>query len=294
MAPTIWPATSPPTPNQSWWRRPAASTHPGCGGSWAISSWWPIPTTSTAGPRSGMVAGAVAGLDLGGEVAVEGWLEPQAGPTLRPPWRRWPAPVLARMRAAAASVAPMPWPSWPAATWRQGGCPDRRDPPPAAGDGGSGQPAGPARPGRGELGGRPAGSRGLPAAGRRRHRDPSADHPQSNRSHQPQQPHRRREVGHLDPRHGRGPGGTASSGDGAAGPVLAGAPSQPLDLGRASRVVHPAQRAALAIGDGGCGCPGCDRPRPGAKPTICGIGWTAAPPTWPTWPGVPGPPPGRP
>jgi hypothetical protein len=43
-------------------------------------------------------------------------------------------------------------------------------------------------------------------------------------------------------------------------PVLGGAPSQPLDVGRASRVVTPAQRAALVVRDGGCAFPGCDRP----------------------------------
>jgi hypothetical protein len=43
-------------------------------------------------------------------------------------------------------------------------------------------------------------------------------------------------------------------------PVLGGTPSQPLDVGRTSRVVHPAQRTALAAHDGGCGFPGCNRP----------------------------------
>ena len=43
-------------------------------------------------------------------------------------------------------------------------------------------------------------------------------------------------------------------------PSLGGAPSQPLNLGRATRVVHPAQRSALAVRDGGCVFPGCDRP----------------------------------
>jgi Domain of unknown function (DUF222)/HNH endonuclease len=43
-------------------------------------------------------------------------------------------------------------------------------------------------------------------------------------------------------------------------PTLGGAPSQPLDLGRATRVVSPAQRAALAVRDRGCVFPGCDRP----------------------------------
>jgi hypothetical protein len=43
-------------------------------------------------------------------------------------------------------------------------------------------------------------------------------------------------------------------------PTLGGAARQPLDVGRATRVVHPAQRAALAVRDGGCVFPGCDRP----------------------------------
>jgi hypothetical protein len=33
-----------------------------------------------------------------------------------------------------------------------------------------------------------------------------------------------------------------------------------LEVGRATRVVAPAQRAALAVRDGGCVFPGCDRP----------------------------------
>jgi hypothetical protein len=43
-------------------------------------------------------------------------------------------------------------------------------------------------------------------------------------------------------------------------PVLGGAPSQPLEVGRATRVVQPAQRAALTVRDRGCVFPGCDRP----------------------------------
>jgi hypothetical protein len=43
-------------------------------------------------------------------------------------------------------------------------------------------------------------------------------------------------------------------------PVLGGAPTQPLEVGRTSRVVTPVQRAALAVRGGGCGFPGCDRP----------------------------------
>jgi hypothetical protein len=42
--------------------------------------------------------------------------------------------------------------------------------------------------------------------------------------------------------------------------TLGGAPSRPLDVGRSTRVVQPAQRAALAVRDGGCVFPDCDRP----------------------------------
>ena len=43
-------------------------------------------------------------------------------------------------------------------------------------------------------------------------------------------------------------------------PTLGGAPRQPLEVGRSTRVVQPAQRAALTVRDGGCVFPGCDRP----------------------------------
>ena len=43
-------------------------------------------------------------------------------------------------------------------------------------------------------------------------------------------------------------------------PALGGAPPQPLEVGRASRVVTAAQRAALVVRDGGCAVAGCDRP----------------------------------
>ena len=42
-------------------------------------------------------------------------------------------------------------------------------------------------------------------------------------------------------------------------PALGGAPTQPLEVGRATRVVSAAQRAALAVRDGGFRFPGCDR-----------------------------------
>jgi hypothetical protein len=43
-------------------------------------------------------------------------------------------------------------------------------------------------------------------------------------------------------------------------PVLGGARPEPLEVGRATRVVAPAQRTALMVRDGGCRFPGCDRP----------------------------------
>jgi hypothetical protein len=42
--------------------------------------------------------------------------------------------------------------------------------------------------------------------------------------------------------------------------TLGGAPTQPLEVGRTSRVVTAAQRAALVVRDGGCAVAGCDRP----------------------------------
>ena len=43
-------------------------------------------------------------------------------------------------------------------------------------------------------------------------------------------------------------------------PTLGGAPTQPLEVGRTSRVIQPAQRSALAVRDGGCVFPHCTRP----------------------------------
>jgi hypothetical protein len=65
--------------------------------------------------------------------------------------------------------------------------------------------------------------------------------------------------------------------------VLGGAPSQPLNLGRSTRVVSPTQRSALAVRDGGCVFPGCSRPLAWCEAIMCGTGWMVAPPTWTTW-----------
>jgi hypothetical protein len=42
--------------------------------------------------------------------------------------------------------------------------------------------------------------------------------------------------------------------------ILGGAPTQPLEVGRTTRVIQPAQRAALTVRDGGCVFPHCTRP----------------------------------
>jgi hypothetical protein len=44
-------------------------------------------------------------------------------------------------------------------------------------------------------------------------------------------------------------------------PALGGPPTQPLEVGRTTRTVAPAQRNALVVRDGGCVFPGCDRPQ---------------------------------
>jgi len=43
-------------------------------------------------------------------------------------------------------------------------------------------------------------------------------------------------------------------------PIVLGANSEPLDVGREKRCATLAQRRAVAVRDGGCAHPGCDRP----------------------------------
>ena len=87
-------------------------------------------------------------------------------------------------------------------------------------------------------------------------------------------------TGVGEPRAVPGPGVAAAGAVALLPAVLGGAPTQPLEVGRASRVVQPAQRAALAVRDGGCAFPGCDRPQArGVRRIICGTGCMAARPT---------------
>jgi hypothetical protein len=70
-------------------------------------------------------------------------------------------------------------------------------------------------------------------------------------------------------------------------PLVLGANSEPLDVGRASYTVPAPMRRALIVRDKGCAFPGCDRPPtwdpPGAPPTTSTTGPTAAPPPYTTW-----------
>ena len=107
---------------------------------------------------------------------------------------------------------------------------------------------GPRRPGRPGWGGRrggPAGPRGVPATGLRRRGDPGVV------SRDPD--------GHRDP-NGSGLQRLLRAAMTKLPPILGGAPRHPLDVGRTTRVVTPAQRHALAVRDGGCVFPACSRP----------------------------------
>jgi hypothetical protein len=66
--------------------------------------------------------------------------------------------------------------------------------------------------------------------------------------------------GHHDPGSGQGLAAWLRTAAALLPPTLGGAPTQPLEVGRTTRVVQPAQRTALAVRDGGCVFPNCDRP----------------------------------
>jgi hypothetical protein len=80
------------------------------------------------------------------------------------------------------------------------------------------------------------------------------------------------DPGHAHPSRGHAaPGGDGVEAGGLAArlhravallPAPLGAPAEMLDVGRATRVVAPALRRALAVRDGGCVAAGCDRPAP--------------------------------
>jgi len=198
---------------------------------------------------------------LAGMVAVDGLLDPEAGRDAAgrhgaadpPQHRRRPTQRVAAARRRVGRAGPP----------RAGGRPapqHRRGAPPAHRHRGAGQPARPhwqARRRR-RLGG---------AAGRRDRRRLACDAALT-RVLVTRDPHDRRHRGpHHQPAREEGDGGAAQ---GLAArlraavallpPALGGAPTQPLEVGRATRVVSAAQRAALAVRDGGCRFPGCDRP----------------------------------
>jgi hypothetical protein len=72
-------------------------------------------------------------------------------------------------------------------------------------------------------------------------------------------------------------------------PILGGAPGQPLDLGRSSRVITPPSAPPWPSATAAVSSPTASDPWPGARAIIWCTGWTAAPPTSPTWPWSAGP-----
>src|SRR5512132_623471 len=110
-APTTCPPRSPPRPNRSWWRRPAAWTRPGCDESWAICGWSPTRHRRPPHPAAPCAAGPVALTHPGGDGG-GGWAAGARGrpdPAGRP---GTPDPPPQRRR-------PPQW--WPAAGRRPGG-----------------------------------------------------------------------------------------------------------------------------------------------------------------------------
>jgi hypothetical protein len=76
-------------------------------------------------------------------------------------------------------------------------------------------------------------------------------------------------------------------------PVLGGAPTQPLEVGRTTRVVPPPNVSLWPCATAAVGSPAVPGPWPGARPIICATGCTAAPPTWRIWRCCAGPTTGR-
>ena len=72
-------------------------------------------------------------------------------------------------------------------------------------------------------------------------------------------------------------------------PTLGGAPTQPLEVGRASRVIQRPSTPPWPCVTRAVSFPPATGPFPGATPTTSSIGWMAAPPTWPIWPWGAGP-----
>jgi hypothetical protein len=93
---------------------------------------------------------------------------------------------------------------------------------------------------------------------------PGQHHPGQDPSAQaPSQAHDPNAKAPPQPHHPNGTNGLAGRLQAATAllpPTLGGAPTQPLEVGRTTRVVQPAQRAALAVRDGGCVFPNCERP----------------------------------
>jgi Domain of unknown function (DUF222)/HNH endonuclease len=105
------------------------------------------------------------------------------------------------------------------------------------------------RPGQPSLGHQPSGQ-GAPAT---HHPDPQLPPEADNPSGQaPPGPHDPSGTGRLAAR--------LRAAIDKLSPVLGGAPTQPLEVGRTTRVIQAAQRTALAVRDGGCVFPDCQRP----------------------------------
>jgi hypothetical protein len=66
-------------------------------------------------------------------------------------------------------------------------------------------------------------------------------------------------------------------------PPVLGAPTQPLEVGRTSRVVQPGQRLALAVRDGGCVFPDCARPLAWCEAHHLRHWLHGGPLIWPIW-----------